>query len=73
MADKCANCGATISLEPDANGGMRWVSGEGADESTTCADKDGVKVRPFASHTPKVKADKAADEADESAEDKGGK
>lgn len=65
MADKCANCGEALSLEPDANGGYRYYSGEGADASTTCSTGDAVNK----AHVLAVKAPAKAKDSD----DEGGK
>jgi len=40
---KCGNCGESVTLEPDSNGGLRWYhsvegSGNGDDFAAYCAD-----------------------------------
>jgi hypothetical protein len=70
VADKCANCGKAITLEPDANGGERWYHvHKGSELQINCADKGGT-AKTVA--TPAVKAAKEteADEADDEADDK---
>lgn len=53
MADKCANCGEAITLEPDSNGGERWYH-EG--DTIHCKDSE-IAAKPAVKVVEKQKGD----------------
>lgn len=74
MADKCANCGKAVVLEPDANGGLRFwhkVKGTGTGEELSAYCADGGTI-VLAEKAGKAEAEDDDQDTEAAAETEGG-